>query len=52
MSRWFNLFVEFCNGLASNFANMVIVESNFSILGWEKVEYRQSLMDLSPKGIM
>jgi hypothetical protein len=39
VSRWFNILVEFCSGLASTFANMVMVEFNFSILGWEKVEY-------------
>ena len=34
------------------FANTASVESDFSILGWEKDEYRLSLTDLSLEGIM
>jgi hypothetical protein len=52
VSRWFNIWTEFCSELVSTFANMVIVESSFSILGWEKVEYWLSLMDLFFDGIM
>ena len=34
------------------FANMASVESDFSILGWGKDEYRLWLTDLSLEGIM
>ena len=34
------------------FVNIVFVESGFSILGWEKDEYRFSLTDLSLEEIM
>ena len=44
--------LEFCGGLASIFANTATVESDFSVLGLEKDEYRLSLTDLSLEGIM
>ena len=34
------------------FANTAAVESDFSILGWEKDEYRLSLMDLALEEII
>ena len=34
------------------FTNIVSMESDFSILGWEKEEYRLSLTDLSLEGII
>lgn len=43
---------DFCGGIATVFANTASVESDFSILGWEKDEYRTSLTDLSLEGIM
>jgi hypothetical protein len=43
---------DFCGGIATAFANTASVESDFSILGWEKDEYRLSLTDLSLEGIM
>jgi len=43
---------DFCGGIATVFANTVSVESDFSILRWEKDEYRLSLTDLSLEGIM
>ena len=43
---------DFCGGIATVFANTATVESDFSILGWEKDEYRMSLTDLSLEGIM
>lgn len=43
---------DFCGGIATIFPNTASVESDFSILGWEKDEYRMSLTDLSLEGIM
>ena len=37
----------FCGGLASVFPNTSTVEADFSVIGWEKDEYRQSLTDFS-----
>ena len=34
------------------FPNTASVKSDFSILGWEKDEYRKSLTDLSLEGVM
>jgi len=48
----FSALRDFCGGIATVFANTVSVESDFSILGWEKDEYRLSLTDLSLEGIM
>ena len=42
---------RFCSGLASPFANTTSIESDFSILKWEKDEFRQNLLDLSLEGI-
>ena len=43
---------DFCGGIAAVPANTATVESNFSILGWEKDEYRKCLSDLALGGIM
>ncbi len=43
---------NFCGGLASIFPNTATVESDFSVLGWEKDEYRTSLTDFSLEGII
>jgi hypothetical protein len=43
---------EFCGGVAMVFLNIVSVELDFSILGWERDEYLLSLTDLSLEGIM
>ena len=43
---------EFAGGLASVYPGTARVESDFSIIGWEKDEYRTSLMDVSLEGIM
>ena len=48
----FSMLRDLCGGIATAFANTVSVESDFSILGWEKDEYRLSLTDLSLEGIM
>jgi hypothetical protein len=37
----------YCGGLASVFQNTGSVESDVSVIGWEKDEYRQSLTDFS-----
>jgi hypothetical protein len=42
---------QFSGGLATIFANTTSVESDFSILKWEKDEFRSALMDLSLEGI-
>ena len=44
--------VEFCGGLASVFAGTSTVESDFSIIGFEKDDYRHNLTDLSLEGIL
>jgi len=41
----------FCGGLANAFANTTSVESDFSILKWEKDDFRQSMMNLMLEGI-
>ena len=48
----FSALRDFCGGIATVFANTASVESDFSILGWEKDEYRLSLTDLSLEGIL
>ena len=48
----FDVLRDFCGGIATIFANTATVESDFSVLGWEKDEYRMSLTDLSLEGIM
>jgi hypothetical protein len=35
----------FCGGLANAFANITSVESYFSILKWEKDDFRRSMMN-------
>ncbi|RHY86071.1 hypothetical protein DYB37_009856 [Aphanomyces astaci] len=42
---------RFCSGVASVFANTTSVESDFSILKWEKDEFRKNLFDLSLEGV-
>lgn len=42
---------RFCGGLATVFANSTSVESDFSILKWEKDDCRSDLLDLSLEGI-
>ena len=48
----FDVLRDFCGAIASVFPNTATVESDFSVLGWEKDEYRQSLTDLSLEGII
>lgn len=43
---------EFCGGLATAFPNTASVESDFSIIKWEKDAHRTSLTSLSLAGIM
>jgi hypothetical protein len=42
----------FCGGLATVFPNTAPVESDFSLIGWEKNDYRQGLTDFSLEGIL
>ena len=48
----FDILMDFCGGIATIFPNTATVESEFSMLSWEKDEYRKSLTDLSLEGIM
>jgi hypothetical protein len=48
----FDILRDFCGGIATIFPNTATVESDFSILGWEKDAFRQSLTDLSLEGIL
>ena len=43
---------RFCSGLATLFPGTASVESDFSILRWEKNAYRSSLSDLCLEGIL
>ena len=43
---------ELCGGLATVFPNTATVESDFSILKWEKDDHRKSLTNLSLEGIL
>ncbi|KAH6600273.1 hypothetical protein BASA50_002449 [Batrachochytrium salamandrivorans] len=43
---------QFCRDLASTFPNTATVETDFSIIGWEKDEFRKSLTDFSLEGIL
>lgn len=48
----FPLLQEFCGGLAVIFSNTATVEADFSIIGWEKDDYRKSMGDFSLEGIL
>jgi hypothetical protein len=43
---------EFSSGLATIYPGTTRVESDFSILGWERDGYRSALMDFLLEGIM
>ncbi len=43
---------QLCGGLVTMFPNMTSVESDFSIIKWEKNDSRRSLTSLSLAGIM
>jgi hypothetical protein len=47
----FNRLHQFCDGLAMAFPNTMSVESNFSILKWEKDDTCTSMTNLTLKGI-
>jgi hypothetical protein len=44
--------MEFCGGLASPFPNMATVESDFSVLKWEKDLHRSNITPFSLEGIL
>ena len=48
----FDILRDFCGGIATVFANTASLESDFSILGWEKDKFRLSITDLSLEGVM
>ena len=48
----FDILRDFSGGIATVFANTASVESDFSILGWEKDVFRLSITDLSLEGIL
>ena len=48
----FEILRDFCGGIATVFPNTASVESDFSILGWEKDKFRLSITDLSLEGVM
>ncbi|KAI0561426.1 hypothetical protein FGB62_82g067 [Gracilaria domingensis] len=48
----FPILHSFVGGLASVFHGTSSVESDFSVMNWEKDEYRQSLTDISLEGIL
>ena len=43
---------QFCGGLASTFFNTTSVESDFSVVKWEKDAHRTGLTSLSLAGVM
>ena len=43
---------RFSGGLATTFPNTATVESDFSVLGWEKDDYRTALTNLSLESIL
>jgi hypothetical protein len=42
----FEILRDFCGGIAMVFANTASVESDFSVLGWERDKFRLSMTDL------
>ena len=48
----FDVLRDFNGGIATVFANTASVESDFSLLGWEKDVYRLSITDLSLEGVI
>jgi hypothetical protein len=48
----FTMLQKCCGGLASAFPNTATVESDFSIIGWEKNDNRVDLTDFSLEGIL
>jgi hypothetical protein len=48
----FNDLRQFCGGLATAFPNTTSVESDFSVVKWEKNDTRTSLTSLALAGIM
>ena len=43
---------RFCGGLETTSPNIDTVESDFSVLGWEKDNYRTALTKFSPESIL
>jgi len=51
-SGGFQYLKEFCRGLANVFPSITTIESDFSIINFEKNSHRPALTDLSLEGIL
>ena len=52
MKKQFEILRDFYKKIAMIFANITFIESDFSILSWEKNIYRLCITDLSLKDII
>ena len=52
MASRYPVLCELCGGLATVFPNTATVESDFSVLKWEKDTHRMALTDVSLEGIL
>ena len=52
ISARYPLLCMFFGGLATLFSGMSTVESDFSVIGFDKYDYRQSLKNFSLEGIL
>ncbi len=52
LGHWFLNLMEFCGVIATMFPGTSTVESNFSILHWEKDAFRKSLSDFGLEGVL
>ena len=52
LSGRFPHLAEFCGGVASIFPSTSTVESDFSVLRWEKDDHRKSISDFGLEGVM
>lgn len=52
MKGRFEILRDFCGGIAALFPNTASVESDFSVLGWEKNEYKSMMTDLAVEGVL
>ena len=52
IAKSFPALFDFVGGLATVFPDTASVESDFSVLGWEKDTYRSALTDFSLEGLL
>jgi hypothetical protein len=52
LGRRFSNLMEFCSVIATLFPGTSMVESDFSILRWEKDAFRKSLSDFGLEGML